>query len=539
MTKANLTRAAGSALAAVLTLVAPVSAADGPGGASDAPNPPASSRSAGPPAGAAALAGTWLAEDAWQGKANAVSRVWTSCLTVAGDSFKLTKFMGVSKNLKGTFTLGTAGDPKAVDLTLEPLDLSEAGAPVKIPACTLPGIWKLEGDRLTVCFVRQAGGQRPAAFDATGQDVDRLVFVRAPAGFKRFPDKVTVRVVTADGKPAAGVTVACHMYPQDDPGRKGADRSWTYYKSVRTGEDGTAKVKVENLANLPLLARDPGNRRMAVAAVSPPALLGEIVLTLRPECRVTGAFVCEYLKTAAKAIGWANVYMMIDGQRVSMCNSEDGRFELPAPPGSYTLHCYGTDLRSRYVTIHVPEGKSEFSTGPIELTASRLLSLQGRPAPELDGVLGWKGGPVRLADLHGRYVLLEFWGYWCGPCVGAMPVLIELHERFADKGLSVIGVHVDGDDGVDTAAKLDEKIAGYKKRLWHGKDIPFPVALTSGKEVGAGETRSRGLAAEQYGVLSYPTTVLIGRDGNVVGRFHARNAKAAADEVEKLLSAKK
>jgi hypothetical protein len=120
-----------------------------------------------------------------------------------------------------------------------------------------------------------------------------------------------------------------------------------------------------------------------------------------------------------------------------------------------------------------------------------------------------------------------------------MPVLIDLHERFADKGLSIIGVHVDGDDGVDTAAKLDEKIAGYKKRLWHGKDIPFPVALTSGKWLGDQDAGSRGLAAAQYGVLSYPTTVLIDREGNVVGRFHARDAKAAAAEVEKLLGAKK
>jgi thiol-disulfide isomerase/thioredoxin len=165
--------------------------------------------------------------------------------------------------------------------------------------------------------------------------------------------------------------------------------------------------------------------------------------------------------------------------------------------------------------------------------------LQGQPAPELAGVMGWKGNKATLAELKGKYVLLEFWGFWCGPCVHSMPVLIELHEKFADQGLAIVGVHLDIDGEIDTAAKLDDKIAGFKKDLWKGKDLPFPGALTSGKRVGEGDERTRGGAAEQYGVLAYPTTILIDRDGKVVGQFHARDAKDACEQVEKLLNAKK
>ena len=169
--------------------------------------------------------------------------------------------------------------------------------------------------------------------------------------------------------------------------------------------------------------------------------------------------------------------------------------------------------------------------------ASNLVRLRGKPAPELDGVRGWRGRPVRLADFKGKYVLLEFWGYWCGPCVQAMPTLIELHERFKDKGLVVIGVHCDMSGETDTPEKLDEKIALLKKNVWQGKDLPFPIALTT-KSSTYNEHTFDGTAAAQYGVLGYPTTILIDKGGKVVGQFQARDVKKAIADVEKLLAPK-
>jgi hypothetical protein len=98
---------------------------------------------------------------------------------------------------------------------------------------------------------------------------------------------------------------------------------------------------------------------------------------------------------------------------------------------------------------------------------------------------------------------------------------------------------VDTEGEVDNAAKLDNKIALYKKELWKGKDLPFPVALTSGDRVGEGDEKTPGGAAAQYDVHGYPATILIDRDGKVVGEFHARDAKDACEQVEKLLNAKK
>ncbi|HEX3358134.1 MAG TPA: redoxin domain-containing protein, partial [Tepidisphaeraceae bacterium] len=206
----------------------------------------------------------------------------------------------------------------------------------------------------------------------------------------------------------------------------------------------------------------------------------------------------------------------------------------------YTLNAYGSELRGRYIDIAVPSGQSDFEVPPIELTASGLAMLIGEPAPELEGVEAWRGGAVKLADLKGKYVLLDFWGYWCGPCVAEMPVLMKLDEKFKDKGLAVIGVHVDSDGEVDTVAKLDERLVEIKEKSWNGRDVEFPVALTSGKPLNLknGEWQRGGVAA-QYGILGYPTTVLIDREGKVVGKFSVGDEKSTVEEVEKLLAEKK
>jgi uncharacterized protein (TIGR03067 family) len=483
------------------------------------------------------FAGAWVFDEAELGKVGQLGRVWSSVVTVGGDSFTLSKFLGSTKDLKATFAF-VPNDPKAVDLKLHEFDMSDLGVPMKIPAATLPAIYKLDGDRLALCFPRTLDGKRPATFE-TNSDTYEVTLVRAPTGFKEFPKEITVRVTGPDGKPAPGVTLTGFMDRRTNREKKDAPPEWNYYQSVRTGPDGSATVKAEQTRFGQFVLRDTENKRMAVVPLSPAKLIGgEVKAALAPECRVTGKIACEELTKLGRPIGWTNVYLMHSGGRLAGCDSPEGHFEFFVPPGKYTLHAYGSEVEGKDVPITVPPERAEM-TADITLTATRLALLKGQPAPELEGVVGWKGKPVKLADLKGNYVLLEFWGYWCGPCVASMPVLIDLHEKYGDKGLVIVGVHLDGDGEVDTAAKLDEKIAGYKKELWEGKDVPFPNALVSGKRQGEGENRRPGGAPYQYGVQAYPTCILIDREGKVVGQFHARDIKAASAEVEKLLAGKK
>ncbi|HEY1629262.1 MAG TPA: hypothetical protein VGF52_05355, partial [Tepidisphaeraceae bacterium] len=117
-----------------------------------------------------------------------------------------------------------------------------------------------------------------------------------------------------------------------------------------------------------------------------------------------------------------------------------------------------------------------------------------------------------------------------------MPILFQLHQKFADKGLAIVTVHVDLAGEIDTPEKLDQKIAILKNDQWKGEDFPFSAALACGRFVTNPDgSQTRSGPSIEYGILSYPTTVLIDRNGNIVGTFEARDAEEASAEIEKLL----
>jgi uncharacterized protein (TIGR03067 family) len=481
------------------------------------------------------LAGTWLPERAEGWHSSQLWSIRMSTLDIEGRSFALSKFRGLAKPVTGTITLDPTASPKRIDLRSDEIDLSPSGAPVKYPACTVPGIYELNGDRLTICFQTGSGPVRPKAFDASGPGCIRLVLRRAGAAFKGYPKAVALTVLDPSGKPVAGQSVFQFMRMMHDDHDPEAVRQWPY-SPRKTDASGTTEVPYEDFAAAGV--RDASRRLIGFATASPALLQqGTATLRLQPQCVLSGSISCGELTGAGKSIGWTNVYLITDGERIAACESRSGHYQFLVAPGDYTLNAYGEYLQQESVSVTVPAGLAEFHAPPIELTASHLDMLKGKPAPELAGIIAWKGWPVRLADVRGKYVLIDFWGYWCSPCVRAMPILIDLYQKYKDKGLAVLSVHVDMDGDVGTAAKLDEKIAGYRTSLWGGRDLPFPTALSAGRRTPAGYN---GLTADQYGVLSYPTTILIDRQGNVVGEFsQAQDRAAAVAEIDRLLGSGK
>jgi thiol-disulfide isomerase/thioredoxin len=145
-------------------------------------------------------------------------------------------------------------------------------------------------------------------------------------------------------------------------------------------------------------------------------------------------------------------------------------------------------------------------------------------------IKGWKnGGPVKLADLRGKVVLLDFWGYWCGPCTLAMPKLMDLHDRYADKGLVIIAVH---NDSVGSIKEMDRLLEERGIRGRWGRDLPFLVALDGGAGLVDSNHVVSGTTAA-YGVRAFPTTALIDKNGVLVK--HALGGHITDTEIESLL----
>lgn len=111
-------------------------------------------------------------------------------------------------------------------------------------------------------------------------------------------------------------------------------------------------------------------------------------------------------------------------------------------------------LSFKNVRINQPIADERFTFTPglymdkvdaLRMPSSQELQqrLTGKPAPLFEGKY-LDGKPVRADEFKGRVVLLSFWSLRCGPCIMSMPVLQKLADKYADKGVSVVGVNLDG-----------------------------------------------------------------------------------------------
>ena len=110
------------------------------------------------------------------------------------------------------------------------------------------------------------------------------------------------------------------------------------------------------------------------------------------------------------------------------------------------------------------------------------------PAPDFT-LTSTDGKNVKLSELKGQVVMINFWASWCGPCRQEMPLLDTLYQRFAPVGFTLLGVNVD-----KRRAQAEELL----------KDVPvsFPILFDTDNRV-----------SRLYEVQAMPTTVLVDRDG--------------------------
>jgi DNA-binding beta-propeller fold protein YncE len=149
-----------------------------------------------------------------------------------------------------------------------------------------------------------------------------------------------------------------------------------------------------------------------------------------------------------------------------------------------------------------PEGRrAAAAEPPPEKEAERpRQDRDGRvEAPELEGGVGWlnSAGPVRLKDLRGKIVLLDFWTLCCINCIHTLPDLAKLEKKYA-KELVVIGIHSAKFENEKSTESIRKAILRY--------EISHPVVNDANMRIW-----------RTYGSRSWPTLCLIDPEGYVVG----------------------
>ncbi|MBV4357611.1 TlpA family protein disulfide reductase [Pinibacter aurantiacus] len=116
-----------------------------------------------------------------------------------------------------------------------------------------------------------------------------------------------------------------------------------------------------------------------------------------------------------------------------------------------------------------------------------------------------------LEQYKGKYVLIDFWASWCGPCRQAIPKVKELYEKYKDKGLDIVSVSID-DSKKAWAKAMEEEGMPWKQLLSPDKNATMKNFLFSG----------------------IPTIYLIDKQGKIVSKYTGFSADSAK-EIEKVL----
>jgi len=182
-------------------------------------------------------------------------------------------------------------------------------------------------------------------------------------------------------------------------------------------------------------------------------------------------------------------------------NNQDGTLSPPPPAG-------GRNPLALVVVAIIAAGMLYFGfsmsrrSGPTH----PLGMAHGTHAPDfaLDAL---DGQSVRLSDLRGKAVLLNFWATWCSPCKIEMPWFIELQNQYGPQGLQIVGV------AMDDSSKED--IAKFAKEM----GVNYPVLI--GKEA----------VGDAYGgVPALPESFFIGRDGKIVDKIIGLKGRGEIEE---------
>lgn len=133
-----------------------------------------------------------------------------------------------------------------------------------------------------------------------------------------------------------------------------------------------------------------------------------------------------------------------------------------------------------------------------------MSAAAAKPAPEVT-LKDLDGKDLSLAQYKGKVVLVNFWATWCEPCLVEIPWLIEMQQKYSAKGFTVLGVAMD-EEGASVVTPWVQKerfdVNGSKSQM------NYPIVI------------GNDAAADKFGgLLGYPTSVLISRDGKILKRI--------------------
>lgn len=194
---------------------------------------------------------------------------------------------------------------------------------------------------------------------------------------------------------------------------------------------------------------------------------------------------------------------------------------LGAHPASlYAAYLYTTtymnqatvpELEAQYARFAPAVQQSEYGQQIVEKIRLNQSVVKGSRAPAFTLTDVTTGKPVSLSDYAGRYLLLDFWGSWCGPCRASHPHLRALYEKYGNDGLAIVGVAADRDKKVILQAAAQDQLPWTQLCMYELREGQQPIQ-------------------KLYNVTAFPTKFLINPQGIIEGIYVGNT-----DEIDRTL----
>jgi cytochrome c-type biogenesis protein len=180
-------------------------------------------------------------------------------------------------------------------------------------------------------------------------------------------------------------------------------------------------------------------------------------------------------------------------------------------PRLKTLLVIGTVVFLIVVTIYADKATRVSGAANVRLDSH----VAGKPEPDLK-LKTVDGKDVSLDDYKGKVVFVNFWATWCDPCRVEIPWLIAMQNKYGPRGFTVVGIAMDEEGKSVVAPFLDKERFDVD-----GQKLPMNYPIILGTDE----------AADKFGgILGYPSSVLISRDGKIVTKFQGLKSE---DELTK------
>ncbi len=174
-----------------------------------------------------------------------------------------------------------------------------------------------------------------------------------------------------------------------------------------------------------------------------------------------------------------------------------------------------TESLEKYFNIYMLATTNKDHKKEITESYHKIKSLSKRkPSPLFNDFRNHKGGTVSLSDFKGKYVYIDVWATWCGPCIAEVPFLKEIEESYKDKNIEFISISIDKAKDHNKWFEMVNEINLGGMQILADKDWDTQFI-------------------KDYSIKSIPRFILIDPNGNIID---ANASKPSSEDIRKLLN---